>query len=62
MTNNDIELLISQGYVKLPSLRSIEDPSEIINAKHSSTYTSGSEFQKRYHEIIDLNKITSSRE
>ena len=59
MTNNDIELLISQGYVKLPSLRSIEDPSEIINAKHSSTYTSGSEFQKRYHEIIDLNKITN---
>ena len=40
-------------------MRSIEDPSEIINAKHSSTYTSGSEFQKRYHEIIDLNKITN---
>jgi len=59
MTNNDIELLLSQGYVKLPDLRSTEDPSELIAAKHSGTYSSGSEFQNKYHETIGLNKITN---
>ena len=59
MTNNDIELLLSQGYVKLPDLRSTEDPSEIIAAKHYATYSSSSEFQNKYHETIGLDKITN---
>ena len=59
MTNNDIELLLSQGYVKLPDLRSTEDPSEIIAAKHYGTYSSSSEFQNKYHETIGLDKITN---
>lgn len=57
MTNKDIELLLSQGYVKLPDLRSTADTSEIIAAKHSGTYSSGSQFQNKYHERIGLNKI-----
>ena len=59
MTNKEIELLLSQGYVKLPDLRSTFDPSEIISAKHSGTYTTGSDFQAKYHEMIGLNEITS---
>lgn len=57
MTNNDIKLLLKQGYVKLPDLRSMENPTEIIAAKHDRTYSSGSEFQNRYHKKICLDKI-----
>lgn len=57
MTNNDIKLLLKQGYVKLPDLRSTEDPTEIIAIKHESTYSAGSEFQNRYHKKICLDKI-----
>lgn len=59
MNNKEIELLLSQGYVKLPDLRSTEDPKEIISAKHSGTYSSSSQFQNSYHKTIDLNKIIS---
>ncbi len=59
MTNKETELLLSQGYIKLPDLRSTEDPKEIIAAKHFGTYSTGSDFQTKYHEMIDLDKITS---
>lgn len=57
MTNKEIEILLIQGYVKLPDLRSTEDPKEIISAKHSGTYSSASEFQNRYLDTIGFNKI-----
>ena len=59
MINKEIELLLSQGYIKLPNLRSTEDPKDIIADKHSGTYSTGSDFQTKYHEMIDLDKITS---